>query len=309
MTVYTAETLDFSRLDPPSLIPIAYEARLKQFLAKFVEFWNAARAQDPTLPVFNTETIDSDPVAILFQAYAYGDMLLRQATNDAANSLRLPFAIKSDLDYLTQTFHRTTRKLLVPANRLTGAAAVYESDEELRSRAQLAPEALNDVGLTPGGYVYKVRTAFADRIKGVFPINRGAGRVELRVLGRDGDGTVEPALLAEIAAAFSWEGGAQSTDVVTVLSAEILRLRPNVTLYVPSGPDRSKVEAKAVAVLNALGASSHRINAGVFREAIASAAHVGPVITVRVNNPTRDYAAAPEVAPYFLPPTVTSEIM
>lgn len=309
MTNYTAETLDFSRLDAPSLVTVDAEAHLATMLAKFVEFWDAFRALDPTLPVFDTTMIESDPAVILHQAWTFGDMLLRQEINDAANSLRLPFAVGADLDLLAGTFHRTQRREIVPANELTGAPAIYESNEEYRARAQLAPEALADMGLTPGGYIFRVRTQFADRISHVFPINRGNGRVELRVLGRDGDGTVSPALLAEIIAAFQIEEGSQSTDVLTVLPAEIVRITPSVTLMLPRGPDRSRVEAAAATGITALGASLRRINAPVFREAISSAAHVGPVVTVRVNDPSIDMPARPEVVPIFEAPIVTSEVL
>lgn len=309
MTNYTAETLDFSRLDAPTLVPIDYEDRLSTLIGKFVEFWNAFRLLDPTLPAFDTTSIESDPAVILSQVYAFGDMLLRQEINDAANSLRLPFAVGADLDLLAGTFHRTQRRILVPANSVTGAPAIYESNEEYRARAQLAPEALADMGLTPGGYVFKVRTQFADRISHVFPINRGAGRVELRVLGREGDGEVSPALLAEIIAAFQIEEGSQSTDVLTVLPAEIERITPSVTLFVPRGPDRARVEEAAATGISALGASLRRINAPVFREAIAAAAHVGPVVTVRVNSPSLDVAPRPEVVPIFGAPIVDSQVL
>lgn len=309
MAGYTADTLDLSRLDAPSLAPVDSEASRARLLAEFLRLWDIARQRDPSLPPYDVSMLETDSPVILTEEFAYGSTLLAQAINDLANALRLAKAAGADLDHLAATYHRTSRKLIVPANPDTGAAAIYESDDDLRSRAQLAPEGLAEFGLTPGGYVYKVRSAFADRIKHVFPINRGAGLVELRVLGRDGDGTVAPAVLAEIAKAFGAEEGSQSTDILTVRSAEIVPVAPRVMLLLPSGPDASAVKAAARDRIVLLGQALHRLNAGTYREAIASAAHVGPVITVRVEAPIADIARRPEAAPYFAAPIVEHEVI
>ena len=215
-------------------------------------------------------------------------------------------SVSENLDHLTTTYHRTSRKVLRPATETM--PELQEGNEDLRSRAQLAPEALADMGLTPGGYVYKVRTAFADRIKHVFPIHRGGGRVELRVLGRDGDGTVPGPLLAEIADAFRIEEGSQSTDVLTVLSAEIVPVVWDVTLVMWRGPDRGAIEAEAATALAAAAAKLHRINATHYRLAIGATAKVGPVLTVRINSPTEDVLGRPEAAPYVTAINVSTEV-
>ena len=304
-TSYSAETLDLSRLPAPTLAETDFEARLHDLLARFKAFWTEARALRPDLPAYDVEMLETDPAVILSEEFAYGDIRVRQAINDAANALRLAKAAGGDLDHIAATYHRTTRKLIVPANPQAGIPALYESDDDLRSRAQLAPEALSDMGLTPGGYVYRVRTAFADRIKHVYPINRGAGRVELRVLARTGDGTVGPALLTEIIDAFRAEEGAQTTDVLTILSAEIAHVAAGVTLILPPGPDPTVVKAQARSNLIALGAALHRLNAPFYREALSAAAHVGPTITVRVDAPVLDRLRAPEVAPYLAPESIS----
>lgn len=311
MTAYSAETLDLSRLPAPTIVEVDFEARRAALLAEFQRLWAIARGLNPSLPDYDVTLLETDPAVILTEEFAFGDIALRQAINDAANTLRLAKAVGPDLAQIAATFHRTQRKILVPANPDAGLPAVEESDDDLRARAQLAPEALSDLGLTPGGYIYKVRTAFADRIKHCYQINRGAGRVELRVLGRAGDGTVGPALLAEIIAAFSGEDGAQTTDVLTVLSADVVPVVADVTLLIPRGPDPTVVIGQARTNLTALGTALHRLNAPYFREALSAAAHTGPVITVRVNAPSTDRLRAPEVAPYLTADaiSVTHEIL
>ncbi len=298
MSAFTAQTLDLSRLPAPSLVDADYAARLAARLAHLAQVWAEHRALVPTFREPEL-TIASSTEVILSEDYAFGDMLLRQAVNDAAGGLRLATASGADLDHLAATYHRTLRATLVPADPVTGAAAVMEGDDALRERAQLAPEGLAAFGLTPGGYLAAVRGAFAPSIKHVVAIHRGAGRVELRVLGRAGDGTVAPATIAAIAAAFRGEDGSQTTDVLTVLPAEIRPVAADLTLVLPKGPDPEAVKVGARSRLAALGASLHRLGAPVFREALASAAHVGPAITVRVNAPAADWPGAPEVAPYL----------
>lgn len=296
MTQYTAESLDLSRLSPSPLVTVDFEATLATRLASFRAMWDALRLRNPALPAFDTLMLESEPAVIQNQEFSYAETLILQQINDAAKQLRLAQAGGDNLEHLTATYHRTQRQLIVAATNDT--PALYETDVELRGRAQLAPEALSDLGLTPGGCVYKVRTAFADRIKHAFPINRGAGRVELRVLGRAGDGAVPPATIAEIHAAFSIEQGQQSTDVLTVLSAEIVPVVLDVTPVLMRGPDVAAVQAEMRAGLTAYAAGIHKINATVFREAVSSAAHAGAVATVRVNTPAADLVGAPERAPY-----------
>lgn len=312
MTAYTAETLDLSRIGAPNLVPADYDAILRARLAHLAALWKAEQAKDPTLPDIDPLDIKSSVSVILSEAAAFADTLVRQAINDAANSLRLAKAVGPDLEHVTtSSYLPTQRQLLVPADPSRNIAAVYESDDELRARAQLAPEAVAAYGLTPGGYIYKVRTAFADRVKAVTAINRGAGLVELRILGRTGDGSVSPSLLAEVAGAFAGEDASQSTDILTVLAAEIVPWSADVTLVMPRGPDPEMVTAAARANLIALGESLHRLGAGLYREAVASAAHLPLLYTVRVQRPGADSAGRPEAAPYLNPDhiTISTEIL
>lgn len=304
---YSADTLDLSTLPAAPLVEIDREAIITARKALYAEIWEAARAKNPDLPPFDTLALEYEPVTIASESFAAAETLLLGAINDAGKKLRLAQANGGDLDHLATTYHRTDRKTVRAATAETPAIA--ETDTAYRERAQLAPEALADMGLTPGGYIYKIRTAFADRIKHVWPINRGNGRVEIRVLGRDGDGTVPALTLAEIIQAFRPEEGQQSTDVLTVLSADILPVTWDVTLFMKRGPDPAQVKALAKDQLTALAAKLHRLNEAHYVEAIASAAHVGPVATVRVDTPAADIAARPEQAVFVASINVGTEVL
>lgn len=310
MTIFSAETLDLSRLPPFRLVDADYEAILAAHKAGFVARWGAERARDPTLPEYDVQGLETDPVVVAMEENSYRRLLDLQALNDAGRRLTLAYADGEALAHLAASYHRTERAIVVPASG--NAPAIYESDDDLRARAQLAPEELADLGLSPGGYIGKVRRAFAARIKDVRPIRRGGGAVELRVLGRDGDGTVEDAVLAEIIRAFQPEGMTQSTDILTVFGAEIEHLTPHLTLLIPRGPDPVAVKTAARARLAGYRAGIHRIGASVYGEALTSAAHVDAVISVRldtaVDEAGRVFAGRPEAAPYIDDVAVETEV-
>ncbi len=312
MTQFSATGLDLSRLATVPLFPVDHASILAARLAHLMLLWEEKRQANPALPVIDTNDIGSATARILTEEYATGEMLLVQMINDAAKALSLAQATGTRLEHLAATYHRTERAILVPATETT--PAIYESDDELRARAQLAPEELADLGLSPGGYIGKVRRAFAAEIKDVRPIRRGGGAIELRVLGRNGDGTVDTAILAEIIRAFQPEGMTQSTDILTVFSAEVEHLAPRLTLLIPRGPDPETVKAASRKQLDAYRAGIHRIGATVFAEALTSAAHVGPAITVRLDAPGVDadrrvFVGRPEAAPYIGDIVIETEVV
>lgn len=332
MTIYSAETLDLSRLAAPSLVDTNFEKIRAAQVAEFIRVWTLARQVDPSLPAYDVQMLETDLPIVEAEAFSYSIMTFCQQVNDSADALRLAKAVGGDLEHLAATYHRTQRKITIPANPDAGTPAVYESDSELRSRAQLEPEALADMGLTPGGYMYKVRTAFADKVKDVRPIRRGGGALELRVLGRpepgdllsvknpDGSttytvngrvssGMVPETVVGDIIGAFNPEDASQSTDILTVFSASIQTYVVDLTLVMRSGPDPETVKNVAAPYVQALADSLHRIKSPVFREAFSSAAHVGPVDTVRVNSPLLDLPAVPESAPFMTQFTLRTEVL
>lgn len=332
MTAYSAETLDLSRLAAPSLVDTNFETIRASQITEFLRVWTLARQLDSSLPVYDVQMLETDLPVVEAESFAYGIMKFCQQVNDAADALRLAKAIGGDLEHLTATYHHTQRRVTVPANPVTGSPAVYETNDELRSRAQLAPEALADMGLTPGGYMYLVRTAFSQSVKDVRPIRRGGGMIELRLLGRpevgplksvrnpdgsttytvDGrvnDGSVPETVVGDVIGAFNPEDASQSTDILTVFSAEIDPYDVDITLVMPTGPDPEAVKTAAAPYVQALGDSLHRIRSSVFREALSSAAHVGPVSTVRVNSPSTDIPSRVVAAPFMRSFTLRTEVL
>lgn len=310
MTLATAETLDMSRLGAPTLAEVNFEATRARLLTEFLRLWAQARALDPTLPDYDVQTLETDPAVILTEEFAFGDTLLRQAINDAANALRLATASNADLDHIAKTYHNTQR-LLLDTGDLTATPPrdpIYEGDDEYRLRAQLAPEAYPLYGITPGGYSYRIRKLYGDQVKGVRALRRGGGRLDLILLGRSGSGVVAPTLIGDLQAMFDGDAGSQSTDIVTVFPATIVETSVRVVLGVPRGPDTVPVIAAARAAIAQLGADRHVIGETLHRQAIGAVAKVGPVRFVRVETPLADVVGGDAGAPFITAIEVTAEI-
>lgn len=310
MTGYTAETLDLSRLQAPALVDIAFQPILDERLADFEALWEAERALDPTLPPFDVLMIEADPVRVVTRDFSFGDMILKGAINDTANALRLATAPGVELDHVAGTYTNTARLLIDAGDPIASPPRppVYESDTEYRARAQLSGEALPLFGLTPGGYIWRVRRAFGDRVKGVRSLKRPGGRIDLVILARAGDGTPAETLIGDIQLGFAGEDASQSTDTVTVVPARIVGTTVKVVLGLPRGPAKEPVEAAAEAAIAALAAERHAIGETLHQQAIGAVAKVAPARYARVLSPLDDVVGGDDGAPFVTAITVTSEI-
>ena len=137
----------------------------KLAVPEFVQQLSYAEIRDTMLQALNdkcreTDTdhadfLVSDPAYKLIETAAYRELLLRQQLNDQCKSLFLPWATEANLEYIAATYYRTTRRI-VQAEDLSASPPlpqILETDDELRNRLLLAPEAWSTAG-TEGGYLY-----------------------------------------------------------------------------------------------------------------------------------------------------------
>lgn len=256
-------TIDLSRLPAPQLVPrLSFEECRDAMIADF-------RARVPDFDAI----LASDPAIKVLEAAAYREMLLRAAINDVGRATMLAFAADADLDQLG-AFYGLSRLIVVPATE--HSPALLESDIEFRARLQLAPELLAGPGLTAGGYRVAVLT-MAPTLKDVAVLRRAGGVIDLIVLGRDDDGTVEPSVVTDLATAFSDEAAVQLTDSVTVRAATIVPWSAVVAVTVRRGPDPELVRTEAEAAVRRYAADRHRIGVPVYAQMIEAAAAVAGV--------------------------------
>ena len=235
--------------------------------------------------------LDSDPSVKLLQIVAYRELLLRQRVNEAARSTMLAFATGPDLDHEAARFG-VERLVINPGDEsaIPPVTPVYESDNALRRRAQLALEGYSTAGPI-GAYAYHALSASA-QIKSVdiaapafarlsltseqsavLPADATAikvvddvglpdpkpGDVAITVLALEGDGTASQTILDAVSDTLNDDAVRPLTDRPRVRSAEIVPYTLHAVLTLHSGPDPGIVRQAAVDAITAYVADAHRI--------------------------------------------------
>lgn len=254
----TFTAVDLSRLPAPSVVEaLDYETIYGAMLAQLQLF----------VPDFDA-TVESDPAVKLLQVAAYRELLIRARVNDAARQVMVAFATGSNLDHLGALFG-ISRLLITPADPENDIAAVYESDDDLRSRVVIAPEALSVAG-PEGAYIFHARSADGD-VLDASATSPNPGDVLVTILSRTAGGVASPALIASVAAYLSSESRRPMTDHVIVQSAAIVPfvVIANITTF--SGPDSAIVLAASRARLDAYLARSNRLGRDITRAGLIAA--------------------------------------
>jgi phage-related baseplate assembly protein len=293
---FASANLDLSGLPAPEVIKgVDYEQILAERLADLVARFKAIGID------LDTTVLESEPAVILEQADAFREALTKAAINDAARSVMLAFATGGNLEHLG-AFFGVERLVVTPA--ADGSPAIMESDADLRSRVQLAPEALPYAGVTGGGY-RSLALKTAPALKDVLPLKRTGGRVDIVLLGRDGSGEVQAPVVGLVYAAFQDDAATQLTDIVTVRSATIVPYAANIHLKVRIGPDPAIVRAAAEQSVRKYASDRHRIGRIVYANMMLAAAGVGGVEEVTID--IGDVDPGESGAAYLSALAVTSE--
>ncbi|MBK6801654.1 MAG: baseplate J/gp47 family protein [Novosphingobium sp.] len=267
--------VDLSRLPAPQVIePLDFETILAQSLAQFQVYF----------PAFDA-TLESEPVMKLIQLFAYRELVLRQRLNDAARAVMPAFATGPDLDALAALFG-VERFILTPADPEVGIAEVLESDTDFRRRMVLAPEGFSVAGPV-GAYIFHALSADS-AVLDASAVSPDPGEVVVTVLGRDGDGTPAPEVLAAVEARLSADDVRPLTDLVTVQAATIVPFTVEAELTLLPGPDSSVVLTAAQARLDAHLAAIRRLGRDVTRAAIIAALCPEGVQNVVLTSPATD---------------------
>ena len=161
-----------------------------------------------------------------------------------------------------------------------------ESDEAFRNRAR---ESLHQHS-TAGAYgAYRYHAQSADvRIRDTEAWSPERGHVSVAVLSSEGDGSADSIMLRRVEERLSGEDVRPGTDLVTVVSAEIvpyeiqavLELYPGVAGSPPLEEAKKRLERKVEEL--------HRLGCDVPRSALIAAAHVSGIKKVEMIKPEAD---------------------
>ncbi|HFW5272166.1 TPA: baseplate J/gp47 family protein [Salmonella enterica subsp. enterica serovar Bullbay] len=273
-------TVDLSQLPQPAIIEaLDFEvilAEIKQFMiSKFPEEVRPAVAAALEL--------ESEPLNIIAQAFAWRELLLRQRINDGAAACMLSHSVATDLDNIAGNMD-TRRLVITPATDTTDA--VMESDTALRMRAQAAFDGLSVAGPT-GAYEYFARSA-SGNVADAKAVSPSPAVVVISVLSTEGDGTATPELLTTVKDALSAEDRRPVGDRLTVQSAEIVNYNINAKLFFYPGPESEPIQNAAHDALQAWITLQGKIGRDVARSAIMAALHVQGVQRVELTEPATD---------------------
>lgn len=278
-TSASSTAIDLSRLPPPDVIEALdfetiYARRRADFLARYPEF---------------TAFVESDPAIKLLETGAYAELVLRQRINDAARSVMIAYARGGNLDHLAVLFG-VLRREITPANPVTGAPAVMESDDDLLRRVLLAPDSYSVAG-PASAYVFHALSADGD-VLDASAISPLPGQVTVSILSRLGDGTASPELLAIVRDLLAGDEVRPLTDLVTVQSADLVSFNVVAGLTLYPGPDAQLILDTANAALAQLLDTNRRLGRNISRSAIMAALHVGGVQKVDLVSPGADIVVA-----------------
>lgn len=279
MSAFSA--INLSNLPAPDVVEqIEYEPILTALKADLV-------AREPALA--SVIALESEPITKLLEVCAYRETVIRQRANDSCRAVMLPYAAGADLDQLGALMG-VVRQVVTEGDDTVypPVPPVYEDDERLRARIQLAPEAYTVAG-SKGSYIWHALAAdptvldvdcYAPETEGDY-----VGEVRVTILSTEGDGTPDGALLSTVTAALSADQVRPLTDRVYVQAPTIVEYTITASIWCYEGPDPVVVMAAAEASVTELVASLHRLGHDVTRSAVMAALHQPGVQRVELTAP------------------------
>lgn len=275
--------IDLSQLPAPDIVEVIdFEQLLATRKARLI----AAVPETQRDAIASTLELDSEPLTILLQESAYTELILRQRINEAARATMLAYASGTDLDNRAADYD-VQRLLITPAdpNAMPPVEAVWESDDRLRYRCQMALEGLSVAG-SRGAYVFHTLSA-SPLVADVAVDSPQPGEVRVTILTTNQQ-PANAALLNSVTAYLSADERRPLTDHVTVQSAELIDFTINATLLVYPGPSSEPVLAAAHTALDKYLISVSHIGYDVTLSGLYAALHQSGVQRVQLHAPLND---------------------
>lgn len=282
MSTFTGQStgstaVDLSKLPFPAVIEVlSFETIVAACKARLIELMPEL---EPVL------AIPSEPLVLVIDIFAYRETLLRARVNDAARDVTLAYATGAMLDHLVALLG--VKRLVIEAARPeTNTPAVMESDDSLRRRALLAPEAYSVAG-PAGAYVSHALGADGD-VLDASATTPSPGVVLVTVLSRQNDGVPSDELLDKVFAVVAADDVRPLTDHVQIQAAQIVPFDIEAAVSTFAGPDSAVVMDEARRRLTDYLDRSYRLGRDVTRSGIIAALHTDGVQNVRLTAPAAD---------------------
>lgn len=237
--------------------------------------------------VMQTLALESEPLTILLQAYAYDNLVLRQRINEATASTHLAYAQKNDLEL--QGFPwGLTRKVIQEANPDIDPPIpeILESDDDLRRRIQMAPNKLSTAGpiLSYVGHTLDAHELIKDA-----SITRPiAGTVRVHIMAYTSDGKPSQEVLDAAYQYLSDETRRPTCDTVEVVAATAKPIEITYQITYFDGPEKEQTKVEARKRLDKLIKEKQRLGETLALVHINGALSMPGVIKAKILTPTSD---------------------
>lgn len=244
------DTIQLNQLPLPDVVePLDYETILAMAQSRMTQLWPAYSA-----------TVESDPIRKNLQVLAYVVLQERQKKNDDARACFLPTARGKDLDNWAASLG-VERLLISPAIPEKGIEAVYENDDDLLYRCQLAPSGYSTAG-PADAYEFLARSA-SGLVLDAKVTTPSPGTVVVSVMARAGDGTPSSDLLQTVTDYITVKTRRLLTDKVIVQAVIIRPFVLSARLMFFAGPDSDVVLRAAKDSVTKYLAESRRIGRNI----------------------------------------------
>ena len=298
--------IDLSRLPPPNAVEVLdYETNFSAFKTRFLAAWDAERVKNPTLPVYDTEGLETDPAMIIGQAFSYGELVFRARINDAVKAVLAPLSTGADLDNIAAGIG-VERLTIIPA--VGDTPAVMETDAALLRRYLLAWG--RPAAGSPASYMYHAFTALPI-LRDVAVIGRSVhgrrGDVDLVCIGPGGR-LLTTTEIAAITTAVRSDAVKPEATSVTPQNATRVVYNVDVAIDVSQGPDPALVATEARARILAFGLARLTIGAEVPLDGLSGSAYGPNVLRATLAAPTVAILPTPYAIPVMGTVTVTPTV-
>ncbi|MDM1022071.1 baseplate J/gp47 family protein [Acinetobacter sp. VNK23] len=275
-------SIDFSQLIKPQIIDEPnFESLLTSRKQALIDCFDDT---DKKAEIEATLQRESEPLTKLLEESVYRELILRKSINNAALSVLLAFAERSDLDAVVANYG-ITRLLITPANQY--GDAVYESDEALRYRASLVFDSLSVAGPT-SAYEYHALSADG-RVADAKASSPAPAEALVTILQRDSiNGEASPDLVSLVTGYLSDETRRPVADRLMVQSVTAIDFELVATIFTNNFPEADPLIQAAERAVQAYLQESRRIGRTIYLSKIFNLLHVPGVVHVEIESPLTD---------------------
>lgn len=271
-------TFPSSMVEPQVVAELDVEAIYDEEVADFLARWAARRVTTPSLPEITVLNLETDPLAVGFQANAAREVKVRAAINDAARANLLWYATAADLDHVGLGAQP-------PVERMEA-----ETDDRYRRRIWLAAQAQNAGSRERYEFVaLSADLTVADAI--AYRVGRDP-TVYVALMSTDAGGIATEELINVVQSAFAEKQNLLVNGDVVVRSAvsEVIPIIAQIKLT-PSTP--SSVTASIITTLKAAWATEGGLGRDLTLDWIKARMQLAGVYSVQIISPIADRVVPP----------------